>query len=489
MVWMMNQREAAEQAIADTRAVLTEGLSLRDPVTLGARLGDLARSNGLLALEANLKSLEHYSRVAHVGRQPTRALTFTALAADILGGYLALARRSRLWGRLAQPQDWEWQHERSAARVRDTAARLRGALIKACQFASTRPDILPPAYTRAFATLQDAVPATSWRDIRCAIAQELGRPPEAVFARIERYPIASASIAQVHRAWLRDGRAVAVKVQYPDIAGIMATDLKVLQYIVRGVAEFVPDVQLQPIVDHLKETLPLELDFAREARAMTALRQALRGRDDVLIPAAIPELSTRRLLVMEYVEGVKINDRAGLERAGIDPSALARLINDVYAEQIFRLGWLHADPHPGNLLAQARPGAGPRLVLLDHGLTVPLDPALVAAISEMVSALLQGDFERLTRALQSAGVRLDERLGGATLLQLVGVLLGNEQEGASAAQVGQRLGKSIGHIPTSLILIGRALGLLDGVTKQLDPNLNALEAISGYVAREEEVSA
>lgn len=489
MVWMMNQREAAEQAIADTRAVLTEGLSLRDPVTLGARLGDLARSNGLLALEANLKSLEHYSRMAHVGRQPTRALTFTALAADILGGYLALARRSRLWGRLAQPQDWEWQHERSAARVRDTAARLRGALIKACQFASTRPDILPPAYTRAFATLQDAVPATPWRDMRHAIAQELGCPPEAIFARIERRPIASASIAQVHRAWLRDGRAVAVKVQYPDIAGIMATDLKVLRYIVRGVAEFVPDVQLQPIVDHLKETLPLELDFAREARAMTALREALRHRDDVLIPAVMPELSTRRLLVMEYVEGVKITDRAGLERAGIDPSTLARLINDVYAEQIFRLGWLHADPHPGNLLAQARPGAGPRLVLLDHGLTVSLDPTLVAAISEMVSALLQGDFERLTRALRSAGVRLDERLDVTTLLQLVGVLLGNEQEGASAAQVGQRLGKSIGHIPTSLILIGRALGLLDGVTKQLDPNLNALEAISGYVAREEGMSA
>lgn len=222
---------------------------------------------------------------------------------------------------------------------------------------------------------------------------------------------------------------------------------------------------------------------------MTALREALRHRDDVLIPAVMPELSTRRLLVMEYVEGVKITDRAGLERAGIDPSTLARLINDVYAEQIFRLGWLHADPHPGNLLAQARPGAGPRLVLLDHGLTVSLDPTLVAAISETVSALLQGDFERLTRALRSAGVRLDERLDVTTLLQLVGVLLGNEQEGASAAQVGQRLGKSIGHIPTSLILIGRALGLLDGVTKQLDPNLNALEAISGYVAREEGMSA
>jgi predicted unusual protein kinase regulating ubiquinone biosynthesis (AarF/ABC1/UbiB family) len=482
MAWISNQREALGQVLADTRATLSGGLSLRDPVALNVRLGDLGRSNSLLALEANLKTLEQYSRRIHVGRRSTRVLAFTTLAVDILSGYIMLDRRARVWGRLTQAQDWAWQHDRSAARVRDAAATLRGTLIKACQFASTRPDILPPVYTRSFATLQDCVPAYSWHAIRRAIRRELRRQPDEVFAHIERRPIASASIAQVHRAWLPSGRQVALKVQCPGIAGIMTTDLALLQHIVREVARFVPDVQLQPILDHLQETLPLELDFRREADAMTALRAALQHRPDVVIPEVIPELSTRRLLVTEFVEGIKITDTEALERAGIRPAALASLLNDVYAEQIFHLGRLHADPHPGNLLVQAVPGSGQRLVLLDHGLTVPLKPEVVAALREMVTALLDGDFARLNRALGKAGVRMDEDLDVATLLQLVGVLLGGKGHGStSTTAVGRQLAKGIGHIPTDLLLVGRALGLLDGITKQLDPDVNALAAIADYV--------
>ena len=115
----------------------------------------------------------------------------------------------------------------------------------------------------------------------------------------------------------------------------------------------------------------------------------------------------------------------------MSPTAVASLLNDVHADQIFRRGWLHADPHPGNLLVQAVPGAGPRLVLLDHGLTVPLKPELVAALAEMVAALLAGDFARLNRALTQAGVRLDDELDVTTLLGVVGVLLGGQQDDAS----------------------------------------------------------
>jgi ubiquinone biosynthesis protein len=328
------------------------------------------------------------------------------------------------------------------------------------------------------------MPARPWSEIEKAITRELGRPPADVFAQIEREPVAAASIAQVHRGWLHDGREVAVKVQYPDIENLVATDLAVLEQIVKAIARLAPSIQLQPIVDYLQETLPLELDFRHEAESMTALRTALAHRSDALIPACIPELSTEHLLVMEFIDGIKITDREALEQAGISPHEVARLLNDLYADQMLHLGILHADPHPGNLRVQP----GPRLVLLDHGLTVPLAPSLVDALRKMVQALTGGDFDGLTRALTEAGLKFDEEVDFTSLLQLMGVLLGNDPAGESdetvgdvdAVEVGMQIGKSVGTIPTDLLLVGRALGLLDGITKQLDPSMDTMEIIAHY---------
>jgi ubiquinone biosynthesis protein len=318
--------------------------------------------------------------------------------------------------------------------------------------------------------------------VRKAIRRELGRAPRDIFRWVDERPLASASIAQVHRATLHDGRQVVIKVQHPGIGDLMAGDLALLRVIVSGITAVAPTVRLQPILDHLEQTLPLELDFKREAWAMQELRAALRHRKDVLVPEPIPELSTGRLLTMDYVEGTKITDKAGLAKEGLATDAVARLLNDVYAEQMLRLGWLHADPHPGNLLVQ--PGSdGPRLVLLDHGLTVPLPPALIATLQEMVRALHAGDLPRLADALRRAGMPHDAEVDIATLLQIVGVLLdqpGNHGR-SDALAIGQRLGQGIGSIPSDLILVGRALGLLDGVTRQLDPGLDTLEIISSYV--------
>ena len=371
-------------------------------------------------------------------------------------------------------------HLRGASRILDTSAALGGTLIKACQFASTRPDILPTPYIESLSKLQDRVPPHPWSEIAGVIRQELGREPNEIFEWIETEPVAAASIAQVHRARLYDGREVAVKVQYPDIENIIDTDLTVLQRIVALVGRLYPTIQLQPILDYLKKTLPLELDFRREAKAMAELRAALLHRTDVVIPESIQELSTERVLVMEFINGIKITDRTALLDAGISPRAVARLLNDVFAEQIFRLGMLHADPHPGNLFVQP----GPRLVLLDHGLTVPLKSSLVQALSETVRALLVADFDLLTKALTQAGMQFDKQVDISTLLQLVGVLLGGEQDKTTmdTLDVGQQLGKSIGQIPVELILMGRALGLIDGIANQLDPDINALEILADYVS-------
>jgi ubiquinone biosynthesis protein len=352
-------------------------------------------------------------------------------------------------------------------------------LIKAGQFASTRPDLLPPTYTATLSSLQDRVPPQPYAAIREAVTGELGRPLEEVFTSFEKEPVAAASIAQVHRARLLDGRDVAVKVQYPGISSLIEADLNALEAIFEAVARLEPGIRLQPIADYLRWTLPLELDFVREAGAIADLRRVLAERDDVVVPEVIGELTTGRLLVMEYVEGVKITDVEALERAGIDRREVARLLNDVYAEQMFSHGILHADPHPGNLLVQ--PGR-PRLVLLDHGLTLSLEPSFIVALDRLVSALGSSDLEGVTASLGEAGLPIDEDTDLDTLLKIVGVLLGGERQDTDLGGFGLKLGASVGDIPPKLLLVGRAIGLLDGITRQLDPDLDALEIVGHHTS-------
>lgn len=468
--------ESTRRTIGETWAVFLSGKEMLNPAVFIARLSDQVRSNSFLWAEAGFRMQERYSRITPVSSAVSRTTVLATVAADISIGYLALRERARLLPNLVDPKDWELQHQRSANRVLDTAASLGGALIKACQFASTRPDLLPAVYIRTLSKLQDRMPPHPWSEMKAAIKRELGRRPQEVFAEIEHEPIAAASIAQVHRARLRDGREVAVKIQYPDIAKLVATDMTVMERVFSAIANLVQTIRLQPILDFLKGTLPLELDFRREATAMADIRAALEHRADVVVPVPIKELSTERLLVMELLDGIKITDREALVKANISPREVARLLNDLYAEQMLRLGVLHADPHPGNLLVQP----GPRLVLLDHGLTVHLTPSLVHSLSQMVRTLVAGDFEGLTKTLIEAGIQLDEHVDVMTLLQLVGVLLSGERA-ESVLDVGERLSRSISSIPVDLLMVGRALGLLDGITKQLDPDLDTLEIIAHYI--------
>ena len=444
-------------------------------------LGDLARATVFEWAESGLAAQERLSRLTPIppwaavstGRY-SRALVLTTVATDVYLGYGALRERARWWPGLVRPEDWEREHRRAASRILDTARSLGGMLIKAGQFASARPDLIPATYVEALAMLQDRVPPRPWPEIRAAIDRELG-PRASALTELEPHAIAAASLAQVHRARLADGRPVAVKIQYPDVADLVAADLVTLEQIVAGIARVEPGLRLRPILDHLRRTLPLELDFRREARAMTGLRAALAHRDDVVIPAVVEGLSTERLLVSELVDGIKITDRAALADAGIELGAVARLLNDVYAEQIFRLDRLHADPHPGNLLVQR----GPRLVLVDHGLTVELPGPLVDGLRTMLRALATGDVDALAGALARVGLPMDGGSDVAALLQLTGVVLGGERVDG-ALDVGRRLGRGLGDVPPELVTVGRALSLLDGITRSLAPDLDVLEIVGRY---------
>jgi ubiquinone biosynthesis protein len=493
--------QAVRRSGEETRDVRASAQEIPNDAYL-ARASDLARSQWFLWAWSTLAANERLRRGP--GRNPggtragaafpaplplpaaasPRTLILGTIASDLYLAYAALRERARWLPELVRPEDWELAHRRGAGRLLDAARTLGGTLIKAGQFASTRPDLLPAAYVEGLGTLQDRVPPRPRAVIEEAIVRELGRPLEEIFSAFDREPIAAASIAQVHRARLRrGGREVAVKVQYPDVAALVEADLDALEAIFETLARLEPRVRLQPIADYLRWTLPLELDFRREAAAITRLRDALADRDDVVIPGVVETLCTQRLLVMELMEGTKITDRDGLVAAGLEPRAVAILLNDVYAEGLFRRGILHADPHPGNLLAQQGVGGAPRLVLLDHGLTLELEQPFVAALDRIVSAMREGDLDALTDALRETGLPVSEETDLTTLLGLVGVLLGGErgvEAGADLEDLGRKLGASVGEIPPRLLLVGRAIGLLDGITRQLDPDLDALEIVSGH---------
>ena len=198
--------------------------------------------------------------------------------------------------------------------------RLRGLLIKMCQVIGTRSDVFPAPYVRTLSQAQDRVPPRPFAEIRGVVEQDLGRALDAVFAEFEPEPVAAASLAQVHRARLWSGEPVAVKVQYPDIEDIVQTDLAATRVICRLYERFDPQpLELLPLLDELQAHLRLELDFRREVESAERVRALFADDPVIRIPRIHAALCTRRVIVMEFVDGIKVTDLAALRAAGIDP--------------------------------------------------------------------------------------------------------------------------------------------------------------------------
>jgi len=397
----------------------------------------------------------------------------------------------RRLGRALMRRRWARHHTASARAIHRTAVDLRGLILKGCQFLGSRADVLPREYVTVLSRLQDRVPPHPFRVVRETVERELGGPLEDIFVRFGRRPIASASLAQVHEAELLDGRRVAVKVQYPEIEALVRSDLANLRTLFRAVGVVERDFDLMPLVEELARYVPLELDFVNEGRNAEAMAERLAGRKDIAIPKIHWEMATRRVLVMDFVEGIKISDARGLAAAGIDPAAVARLLVECFCEQILVHGFFHADPHPGNLRVQATP-SGPRLVLLDFGLTKNLPPRFREGVLAFVGALFREDPGAAAQSLLDLG--FETRDGSAGSLEaLARILLDEGKELRRRAFLDKRRVAAAGseiqeivrrnpiiRIPSHLVLVGRVLGLLSGVSRSLGAELNLLEIVLPY---------
>ena len=425
----------------------------------------------------------------------TRARRARRISATVGRAWLGLRTQRWIERNLApsdMPARWRAQHRRNAEELYAAAVELQGLILKSAQWLGARPDLLPPPSIEVLSRLQDRVPARPYAVIRRVVERELGRPLGAVFAHFAKAPVASASLAQVHEATLLDGRRVAVKVQYPEIATLVRADLGSLRFVLGALARVERDFDWAPLLDEIADAVPRELDFEQEGHAAERMARALSARRDVRIPAVIWEWSTRRVLVMEYVEGIRLGEPAALRAAGVDPRRVARTLVEVFAEQILVHGFFHADPHPGNLRVEAD---GSRLVLLDFGLTKELPPDFRAAVWELAGALLLGQRERLGAALVRLGFQT--RGGREDSLQAIAELLSGAAqelrakgrlEPATLARLREELPERIRRdpivrIPHHLVLVGRALGLLSGQLTSLGADVDLMQIFAPLAAQ------
>jgi len=402
------------------------------------------------------------------------------LAARIYLGYKAISVRERYLGLRAAEVKRSAYHRRSAAQAYRLAVKLKGLMIKAGQIIASRADLVPEEYVLVLSRLLDEVPPKPYPVMERMLVEELKRPVNEVFAEFDRQPIAAASLAQVHKARLKDGRLVAVKIQYPGIWDIVQTDLRTLRFLLSLATRMERGLNFRPIQDELSDSIPKELDFINEGRNMEAIAANFAGRPNIIVPEVIWKHTTRRVLTMEFLDGIKITDVAAMEAAGIDVQAVAQLVIDTFCEQIFLHGIFHADPHPGNLFVQP----GPRLVLLDFGQCRRLSDPFRLGFAHLAEAILNGNPGEIPAAFRALGFQTRDA-DPAPLLLLGKAFLGVTTPGRSYvdpelfAQANARLSRALRanpliHLPQEFVFIMRVLGLLSGLGKRLDSRVNLI---------------
>jgi predicted unusual protein kinase regulating ubiquinone biosynthesis (AarF/ABC1/UbiB family) len=375
---------------------------------------------------------------------------------------------------------------RAARVLLRTALDLRGTVIKVCQVVATRSDVFPPAFVNELKQLHDAVPPRPFEVVRTVVERELGKPLGAVFADFDERPLASASLAQVHRARLHDGREVAVKVQYPDLDDLVHTDLANIR---RGCAVYErldpQPIELMPLLMELTSHLALELDFLREADAADRVRAIFADDPSVVVPRIHREWSTRRVLVMELVDGIKPTDADALRAAGIDPADVVQDLMRVYVRMILAAGFFQADPHPGNLFVRRGAAGARELVLIDFGLSKELPAGFGMGLFELMFSMMTMNEAAMIRAFRELG--FETKTGDpATFLEIARRMMRRSDsgrfEGEFTEEMTDELFEAIREnpvvrVPSDFVLVGRAFSLLSGIAHTLGHRANVLEAM------------
>jgi predicted unusual protein kinase regulating ubiquinone biosynthesis (AarF/ABC1/UbiB family) len=370
-----------------------------------------------------------------------------------------------------------------AKALADDLEEMGPTFIKLGQLLSTRPDLLPVAYLEALTRLQDKVEPFAYEEVEAIVSGELGVRMSKAFSDFDPAPIAAASLGQVHRARMRDGRPVAVKVQRPNIRERVVEDLEALG----DVAEFLDNhtglgkqYEFQKMLEEFRRSLMRELDYRQEATNLTRMNDILMDFDSIVVPLPIDDYTTSRVLTMDYIKGKKITALTTLARMEIDGTELAEQLFRAYLKQILVDGFFHADPHPGNVFLTE----DGRIAMLDLGMVARITPPLQEKLLQLLLAVAEGRSEEAA----SFAIRIGERTEGfdePEFRRRVADIVARQQ-GRSAEQleIGKIMlevtrvsGECAIRVPPELTMLGKTLLNLDQVGWTLDPDFDPNAAI------------
>jgi predicted unusual protein kinase regulating ubiquinone biosynthesis (AarF/ABC1/UbiB family) len=381
---------------------------------------------------------------------------------------------------------------------RETAIKLGVLMIKLGQFLSSRADLLPEQALAVLSSLQDEVPAEPFSHVVSVIEEELGKPIDQTFSYVESKATAAASLGQVHKAVLAStGEEVAVKVQRPNIDQLVRSDLSSLKFVIRVITRFVNTgnfIDLKGVYREFERTVYEEIDFVTEAANCKRFKEMFKDDETIYIPEVYDEYTTRRLLVLEWIDGIKINDYTALEAAGIDRLEVANRTVQAYFHQFFDEGFFHADPHPGNIFVKpGSPGNGPIIEFVDFGMVGSITSSMKKSMRALFLAFLTRDSETIVEELSTLGfigkgANTSALERGLSLLldQFYGLTLGEARD-MDIPEVADEIGKLMYgqpfQIPAQFTFVGRAISTLVGVSTGLAPDFNFIDVAAPYARK------
>jgi predicted unusual protein kinase regulating ubiquinone biosynthesis (AarF/ABC1/UbiB family) len=399
----------------------------------------------------------------------------------------------RAEGKLVHPE----KYKKHGANAVKTFIELGPAFIKLGQLLSVRPDVLPQPYIEEFSKLQDEVPAAPFEEVKPIIENELGKHISEVFDSFDKDAVTGASLGQVYRATYK-GEQVVVKVNRPGIRERIAIDTKVLRRLVPLIGRFIDkslQFSAQSVIDQFSDTIKEEMDYRKEAESLLAIQKNLKSEKDVVIPKIYSELSSERVLVLEYVGGIKIADVKSLDEAGIDRKKLARRVSKIFFMMLLGQEIFHADPHPGNISVREMvlPSGkkSTQIILYDFGMTGTLDPATRLKLIRFYTALVDFNSAKVVDLMVDLGL-LQPEANRYVIRRGVDLALadmrGQKVEESEVRALMEIANRTIYQfpfkLPKNLVLYMRMLSILEGVALTLDPNFRFVKILGGVLEGE-----